>query len=282
MYTFSAKKMGKGTDNKIRKNLIISCLVELIAEQLRGKNVEMQKVSVKSQLEEHLSAKLVVKIIQDLHERLNSKAKAEFAVNLLADVQLLRNGKIPSAASQAENILPGAIAAISQLIPGHTQAEIASTGPTLASASSSTPTAASTPPSNKQKSEQAQSKPEAKTKTKPDAVEEKPKSNPNPKSKPDPEQQEPKSQQPEVAEQPQAQAQPSPTNQAAVSKPEETKGGEESNQDSGKNDKKRSVEEATVKVEASAVKDKNADAGGDIEEGEGESPMKKTKLEVEL
>lgn len=199
MYTFSAKKMGKGTDNKIRKNLIISCLVELIAEQLRGKNVEMQKVSVKSQLEEHLSAKLVVKIIQDLHERLNSKAKAEFAVNLLADVQLLRNGKIPSAASQAENILPGAIAAISQLIPGHTQAEIASTGPTLASASSSTPTAASTPPSNKQKSEQAQSKPEAKTKTKPDAVEEKPKSNPNPKSKPDPEQQEPKSQQPEVA-----------------------------------------------------------------------------------
>lgn len=119
--------MGKGTDNKIRKNLIISCLVELIAEQLRGNNVETQKNSVKAQLEEHLSAKLVVKIIQDLHERLGQNAKAEFAVNLLADVQLLRNGKIPPSTAKSD-VLPKAIAAISAPFTVAAQGEASSSG----------------------------------------------------------------------------------------------------------------------------------------------------------
>lgn len=162
--------MGKGTDNKIRKNLIISCLVELIAEQLRGNNVETQKSSVKTQLEEHLSAKLVVKIIQDLHERLTQKAKAEFAVNLLADVQLLRNGKIPQAgAAKAESILPGAIAAITQTLPIPSTAEASSSTAAPATSSTSTSTARSTEqpqpkqqqPQQPQQPAQAQPKPKA-------------------------------------------------------------------------------------------------------------------------
>lgn len=86
--------MGKGTDNKIRKNLIISCLVDLVGEQLSGDDVDSRKSSVKEQLEENLSAKLVVKIIQDLHDRLEDTGRAQFAFNLLADVQHLQNGKV--------------------------------------------------------------------------------------------------------------------------------------------------------------------------------------------
>lgn len=89
------KKAGKGTDNKIRKNLIISCLVDVVAENLNGKDVDAQKKAFKEQLEYHLSAKLLVRIIQDLHARLSPANKAEFALNLLADVQLLQNGKFP-------------------------------------------------------------------------------------------------------------------------------------------------------------------------------------------
>ena len=260
--------MGKGTDNKIRKNLIISCLVELIAEQLRGKNVETQKDSVKSQLEEHLSAKLVVKIIQDLHERLGQKAKAEFAVNLLADVQLLRNGKIPAASSRAESILPGAIAAISQLIPGAAQAE-SSPAPTSATATSSSSPAASSAPAKAKAKPADKVKTPAQTKTEPVTSTEQPT------------QHQPKAQQPQQAEQPQAQVQPSPTNQttlsAAVSKSAEDKALPVKEADASGKDKKRPLKEKSGE-DPSVVAGK---ASTDDVDGS-ESAQKKQKLEVNL